>query len=126
VSYLLRPRLNFVGSFEADVSTVNNDPTHFNTEKFLPNFDDPQTQQSMNGWWNPSGTGIWRLFDCSVTGVCYANGTNAVSADQDAVVGMSLVDAGDRAPAKLVDLDPQQQMVSTIFGLQLRLVTQDG
>jgi hypothetical protein len=35
---------------------------------------------------------------------------------------MKIGDAGDRAPGKIVDLDPMQQMVSTIFGLRMRLI----
>jgi hypothetical protein len=35
---------------------------------------------------------------------------------------MTIQNADRRAPGKLVDLDPQQQMVSEIWGMQLRLV----
>ncbi len=125
MSYLQRPRFNFAGRFEADVSTVNNDPAHYDNATFLPAFDQPNNGAS-NGWWNPTGSGVWRLFDCAVTRACYADGTDATAPGDDPVLAMSLVDAGDRAPAKLVDLDPQQQMVSTIFGLQLRLMNDSG
>jgi hypothetical protein len=37
------------------------------------------------------------------------------------VIGLTLQNSTDRAPGKLVDLDPQQQMVSMIFGMQIRL-----
>jgi hypothetical protein len=130
VSYLQRPRFNFAGRFEADVSTVNNNPNNFNDATFLPEYDtpgtgvvDPATGQPTgdmtNGWWNPTGSGVWRMIDCRVTSVCSARGDGAAD---DPALQMLLVDAGDRAPAKLVDLDPMQQMVSQIFGLQVRLV----
>ena len=32
MSYLQFPRLAFTGKFQADVSTVNNDPRHFDNE----------------------------------------------------------------------------------------------
>ena len=37
------------------------------------------------------------------------------------MVGLQLKNSGDRVDAKLVDLDPDQQMVSMIFGLQVRI-----
>jgi hypothetical protein len=36
MSYLNSPRLTFSGQFQADPSTVNNDPTHFNNATFEP------------------------------------------------------------------------------------------
>jgi hypothetical protein len=46
-----------------------------------------------------------------------------LAAGEDPVLAMSLQNAERRAPGKLVDLDPQQQMVSTIWGMQLRLAS---
>jgi hypothetical protein len=37
------------------------------------------------------------------------------------VVGLPLKNSGDRVDAKIVDLDPDQQMVSMIFGLEVRI-----
>lgn len=125
MSYLQRPRLHFFGSFETDVSTVNNDPTHFNSGTFQPQFDLPETGSAPNGWWNPTGTAMFRIFDTHVTSVCYRDGSDA-SAGTDPVLAMQLSDAGDRVPAKLVDLDSEQQMVSQIWGMRLRLMTHDG
>lgn len=56
MSYLQFPRLAFAGSFQADVSTVNNDPRHYDIDNFEPAFQDFQTKQSYNGWWHPTGT----------------------------------------------------------------------
>ena len=70
-SSLTFPRIIFSGLFQSDVSTVNNDPAHFDTARFQPNNDvlaPPQDPQS-NGWWNPRGTGSWRFKDCVVTQV---------------------------------------------------------
>ena len=121
MSYLDRVRLHFSGQFQADPSTVNNDPTHYDNKTFLPEYQLPQTDTSANGWWNPSGSASWRLVDCRVTRVCYADGTSTNDVAADAVVGLRIADTNKRVAGKLVDLDPQQQMVSQIWGLLVRL-----
>ncbi len=42
MSYLDPVRLHFAGRFQADVSTVNNDPTHYNNATFKPEYLLPQ------------------------------------------------------------------------------------
>jgi len=59
LSYLASPRLYFRGWFQADVSTINNDVTAFDTG--------PSSGSSDPGW-NPEGTGIFRFVGCAVTG----------------------------------------------------------
>jgi hypothetical protein len=121
MSYLDRVRLHFSGRFQTDPSTVNNDPTHYDNATFLPEYQLPQTDTSENGWWNPDGSASWRLVDCRVTRVCYADGTSTNDVAADPIVGMRIADANKRVAGKLVDLDPQQQMVSQIWGLLVRL-----
>ena len=121
MSYLGYPRIHFAGSFQADVSTVNNDPTHFDSAAFLPRYQEWGRGES-DGWWNPRGTGAWRLRGCEVSSVLSAEGVTAV----DAAATATLEAADDRVSAKLVDLDPEQQMVSTVFGLRLMLRFADG
>jgi hypothetical protein len=116
VSYLDAPRLHFSGWFQADVSTINNDVRFYQNASFVPEYQ----QLDQNGSWNPEGTGIFRLLDCSVTGG-FLNGRQLASPSDDPVVGMTVQNAADRAPGKLVDLDPQQQMVSQIWGMQVRV-----
>lgn len=119
MSYLTGPRLSFTGKFIADVSTVNNFPANFERERY--------TREDYENWdigyWNPYGTGVWRLTDCAVTGAVLADGTAVAD---DPVLGMALADADDQPPAKMVDLDSEQQMVSAIWGLVVRLVGKDG
>ena len=107
MSYLLGPRLHFAGQFEADVSTVNNFVTHF---------EDPNNPPQPG--WNKGGTGSWSLKNCKVTSAVRADGTVAQTAGDDPVVGISLTQNGK---ARLVDLDPEQQLVSQIWSMQLRL-----
>lgn len=126
MSYLNTPRLTFSGKFQADVSTVNNDPTHFNNATFQPSYQNYQTGEAPNGWWNPDGTGNWRLVDCTVQSVTYRDGTVETNPSKDPVIGMLISDSNSRTAAKLVDLDTQQQMVSEIWGLLVRLLDKDG
>lgn len=118
MSYLSIPRLIFAGKFQADPSTVNNDPEHFNTAKFRSNYQ-MFGQGATNGWWNPQGTGAWRFQDCRVTRVIYSNGTSCDDPNVDPIVGLSVNGAESRVEGKLVDLDSEQQMVSEIWGFRV-------
>ena len=116
MSYLDSPRLHFRGWFQADVSTINNDVRMFQNASFVPEYQ----QLNQNGSWNPEGTGIFRILDCAVTGG-FLNGRSLGPGD-DPAIGMTIQNTDRKAPGKLVDLDPQQQMVSEIWGMQVRLV----
>ena len=116
MSYLDVPRLAFAGFFQADVSTINNGVGNFDNAAFKPEFQ----QLGFDGSWNPEGTAIFRLVECTITGAHLGN-QQIVDPAQDAVIGMALENADERVFGKLVDLDPQQQMVSQIWGMRLRL-----
>lgn len=124
MSYLNALRLHFAGQFQATVSTVNNDVRHFDNAKFEPSFQQRGTSQSRNGWWNPNGDGVWRLLGCAIKSAFMGDGSAVPSSDP--VLTFSIADSDNSAPAKIVDLDPQQQMVSTIFGLQVRIANATG
>jgi hypothetical protein len=67
MSYLFHPRLTFSGTYQADVSTVNNIPSNFDTANFV------QSDYLLRGQlWNSRGSGEWNV-NASVTQVCYAN-----------------------------------------------------
>lgn len=116
MSYLDPVRLHFAGQFQADPSTVNNITSYYDNATFRKEF-----QERPLGLWNPDGGGAWRLVECRVTRVCYADGSSTTDPAVDPVVGMRLMDANKRVAGKLVDLDPQQQMVSQIWSLIVRL-----
>lgn len=119
MSYLNPLRLHFSGSFEAAVPTVNNDPKHFNNDTFIPDYQKRKTDDKhLNGWWNPRGSGDWRLHSCQVRSAFLRDGTPA---SRDPVARATISDSAATAPAKLVDLDSEQQLVSTIYGLEIRL-----
>lgn len=125
MSYLNVPRLTFSGQFQADPSTVNNDPTHFNNETFLPEYQNYGKGQE-NGWWNPDGTGNWRFLGCKITSVTYQDGTTTDNPLLDPVIGMTITDTDARTAGKIVDLDSQQQMVSQLWGFIVRIVNNEG
>src|SRR5690554_5378583 len=118
MSYLNNLRMVFSGRFQSDVSTVNNDVRHFDVDKFVPEYQE-YGKGAINGWWNPCGSGAFRLIDCRVTQVGYQDGTTTSDPAKDPVIGMLLGGSNDLVSAKMVDLDPQMQMVSEIWGLTM-------
>jgi hypothetical protein len=114
MSYLQLLRLHFAGVFIAAPSTVNNIRENFDSEHFDP----------ANGLWNPKGTGAFGFEQCRVTAAQYGDGTRA-SAGSDTVLDALITDSG-RPTAKIVDLDPDQQMVSMLFGLRVGLAKPTG
>ncbi|MEY4548069.1 MAG: hypothetical protein RL685_4264 [Pseudomonadota bacterium] len=119
MSYLSPLRLHFSGRFQANVSTVNNDPQHFDNLTFVPS---DQQIGNQNGWWNPQGDACWRLVDCRVRAAWLPSGP----VTQDEILSCRIADSDRNVPAKLVDLDSMQQMVSTIWGLQVRILGAQG
>jgi hypothetical protein len=120
MTYLGPLRLHFAGQFQATVSTVNNDPKHFDNDAFRPEYQ----QQGYDGSWNPAGDADWRLLGCRITSATMPDGTPAAA--DDPVLEWLVADSDRRPAGKLVDLDPQQQMVSTIFGLEMRICDPAG
>ena len=103
MSYLNNVRLTFAGTFQADISTVNNDVRHFDNATFEPRFQ--QLQQAggpLNGWFNPTGSGAFRLIDCRVNGVWYADGSSTTHASEDPVVGMLIGGSNERVSGSRV------------------------
>ncbi|HET8669609.1 MAG TPA: hypothetical protein VFM05_02990 [Candidatus Saccharimonadales bacterium] len=112
MSYLNLPRLCFAGVFSADPSTVNNTPQNY----------DPAVTNPSPGW-NPGGTGYWQFIGCTVQAVYYADGSICTSPEQDPIVGATFGTANQGSTGKIVDLDPEQQMVSEIWGQKVQLGT---
>ncbi|MCX4733360.1 ferritin-like domain-containing protein [Streptomyces sp. NBC_01363] len=126
MSYLGFPRLNFAGTFQADVATANNLPPYFDNDLFEPRFQWRMELPDPNGLWNPRGSGALRLTDVRVTSVCRPDGRVVTEGSDDPVVGGRIADDDRRPNGKLVDLDPQNQMVSEIYGLRLRVLDGEG
>lgn len=124
MSYLSGTRLHFAGAFQAAVSTVNNDPAHYDTANFDRSSWWAFGAGATNGWWNPPGDGAWRLIGCEITAAFI--GDDQPADPTDPIFTCSVADSDSAPPAKLVDLDPEQQMVSMIFGLEVRIATAGG
>ena len=107
MSYLNNTRLVFSGRFQADVSTVNNDVRHYDSATFDPTFQNFQTKEDLGGWWTPPGSGAFRLLDCRIKMVGYADGSTIADASKYPAIGMLIGGSGDRTSGKLVDIDPQ-------------------
>lgn len=128
MSYLNAVRLHFAGQFQANVSTVNNDPAHFDNASFTPSYQEmqaphPSTSSDMHGWFNPQGDAAFRLRGCAITAAWTSAGEVKGS---DPILQCLVADSDGSAPAKLVDLDPEQQLVSTIWGLEVRICDAAG
>jgi hypothetical protein len=114
MSYLDLPRVIFDGDFQADVSTVNN---------FVQNFDITTfDQETSPGSWNPTGSGAFRLLNCRVRG---ASDDKGVAAKGDPLLTAVVGGSSDRVSAKIVDLDPQWQLSSALWGLRVELRTDE-
>lgn len=126
MSYLSIPRVHYSGSFIASPSTVNNDITHFDNDNFKPEYQQPQQPGHPNGWWNPLGDHRF-TFKCAITALHYADGTEPTPGTDPALsmTVQSLV-GGGRPPGKIVDLDPHQQGVSMLWGLEVTIVAAGG
>lgn len=114
MSYLDVPRLHFAGTFIAKPSTVNNTATNF----------DPATPSSQAGLvlsWNPYGNHDWQFLNCDVQTAVTSDGTVWNSANPEPIIGAPVNSTDKRVTAKLVDLDTEQQMVSQIWGLQIKV-----
>ncbi len=123
MSFLHRIRLAFEGRFQADASTVNNDVRHYDNASFQPSYQEFQQPGHVeNGWWNPTGSGAFRLLDCRVTGVWYGDGTSTTDPAVDPIIGAIIGGSGDRTSGKIVDIDPQWQLASELWGLDVRLI----
>jgi hypothetical protein len=107
MSYLDGPRLVFTGRVLTDVPTANN-----LIEAYGPAVSGPG--------WNPMGGGAFDLLDCRVSGG--ERGAAAPLGTDDPEHGLAVVGDADRPTAKLVDLDPEWQGSSEIWGLTVRVV----
>ncbi|HYI10839.1 MAG TPA: hypothetical protein VEK57_17395 [Thermoanaerobaculia bacterium] len=123
MTYFGVPRLHFSGSFYIDPSTINNTDSNYN--------EPPVLQKA----WNPTGTHFFQLLagnepvippgatvtPCEVTGIVTEDGKFTNDPSKDSLIGQLLVSTNNPAPAKLVDLDVDQQLVSQVWGLQLSI-----
>ncbi len=120
MSYLDLPRFHLSGRFFANPSTINNEAVNYGDGQPLNS--GPANKPGAVGW-NPPGQALWTL-STSVQTVVGPTGVPVASGD--ALVGGTLVSVDTPYKAKLVDLDPQQQMLSQVWGLSVSLALSNG
>lgn len=125
MSFLHTPRLTFSGDFEANVSTVNNDVRYYNNETFLPRFQNKSEDINdlENGLWNPDGGSTFKLLNCTVKQVTYDNNLSINNKSNDSIIGQLIAGAEDKSCGKIVDIDPQYQLCSELWGISVRIYT---
>ena len=122
MSYLSPPFVVFTGDMQADVSTVNNDVRHYDVESFKPRFQEPAVGNKMNGWWNPDGGATFRFVNCAIKAYFDENG-NSVTNE---LINGEVSGPKDKPSGKMVDLDPQMQFTSELWGVGLRMSDSNG
>jgi len=122
MSFLNTPRLIFSGDFLADVPTANNLAAHYDNATFTEE-DLQYTEDRTKGAWNPEGGSIFNFENCTVQKLVL-QGDDLTS--EEVIGELSIEGAGGKSPGKMVDLDPEQQMCSELWGVQLRILTKDN
>lgn len=119
------PRLHFSGKFFSDPSTINNDVRHFDTANFRPSYQRRGADPYLSGYWNPEGSGAFALVGCKINAVKTDAGGLQYAKDlhssRDSLLGGMVGGNKESVQAKMVDLDPQMQTVSQIWGLHINI-----
>jgi len=111
MSYLDTPRLHFSGSFFSNPSTQNNSKASF------------PPGATVVPMWNPMGMHWFYLKDCTVK---TAIGPDGNAAPADAAVGGQVETTNDPAYGRMVDIDPDYQQASQIWGAQFKVSLKGG
>ncbi len=136
MSYLDIPRFTFSGSFNAQPSTINNSTLNYycyaNAEPFRndesaftkpENFPEPLRQLVPKAGglsWNPDGVAPFS-FSGKVNSLVTDRGRRVTA--RNPLIGAKLKTNGN---GKLVDLDPDQQSLTQLFGIAVTLTLADG
>ena len=133
MSYLDLPRLHFSGLFFTGPSTINNITQNYTPTVPLTNSSgqyDPDV-----ALWNPLGVAQWWLEECQVLSA--VGPTGAAVDSSDTVIGAAVESPSPKTPmsdgqggyydiAKMVDLDPDQQGRSALFGVRIAVTLPNG
>lgn len=132
MSYLDVPRLHFGGLFFTGPNTINNRTTNYDPVVPLEN---PPGQYLPRAGWNALGVAQWWLEECQVLSA--VSSTGAAVSSSDAVIGAAVQSPSPKTPmsdghggnydfAKMVDLDPQQQGRSALYGVRIAVLLPNG
>lgn len=133
MSYLDFPRLHFSGLFYTGPSTINNI-----TQNYMPSvqLENAPNQYDPNvALWNPMGVAQWWMEECTVLSAIGPKG--APVGASDAVIGAAVQTPSPTTPmsdgqggfydiAKMVDLDPDQQGRSALYGVRISVTLPNG
>jgi hypothetical protein len=140
MSYLDVPRIHFGGLFFTNPSTINNYDASFDPSVQLTGpqgqylMDNPDGQGGPAGW-NAVGTAQLWLSECTVLSAVGPAGTPVTG---DPILGAAVESPSPATPkttpdgkgfydiAKLVDLDPDQQLRSAVYGLRIYVTIPGG
>jgi hypothetical protein len=132
MSYLDFPRLHFSGLFYTGPSTINNRTKNYTTSVDL---EDPSGKYIKVAGWNPIGAAQWWLEECTVLSAVGSKGAAIDASDE--VIGALVQTPSPKTPisdgqggfydiAKMVDLDPDQQGRSALFGVCIAVTLPNG
>jgi len=132
MSYLDLPRLHFSGLFFTGPGTINNVIQNYAPGVPLVN---AQGQYLPNAVWNPLGVSQWWLEECTVLSAVGSAGAPVDATD--AVIGAAVESPSPKTPmsdgtggfydiAKMVDLDPDQQGRSALYGVRIAVTLGNG
>jgi len=132
MSYLDLPRLHFSGLFFTGPNTINNITRNYDPAVPLEN---SAGQYLQNAGWNALGVAQWWLEECKVLSAIGSTGTPIASSD--AVIGAAVLSPSPKTPmsdgqggyydlAKMVDLDPDQQGRSALYGVRIAVTLPNG
>ncbi len=131
MSYLDVPRLHFSGQFVSDPGTANNrlgsccsqasplPPSECSYNNAVAIDGNP----TLEGW-NKSGAYRFQLRGCRVSHGLDASGSEAPASDS--AIGGVVESTDDPRPARVVDLDPEHQTSSQIWGLGIHVTDSSG
>lgn len=138
MSYLDVPRIHFGGLFFTNPSTINNFDSSYKPNVPLTNAQGAYVSVPPGGppaGWNAVGTAQLWLSECSVLSAVGPAGTPVTG---DPIVGAAVESPSPSTPkttpdgkgfydiAKLVDLDPDQQGRSAVYGLRIYVTLPGG
>ena len=109
-SYLDYPRIYFAGEFRADSNAINNYPCNFRMDHNIPYNDPPEIHDY--------GSNSFMFYNATVTGMVKMDGNLIENSEGDSLFGQEIMTNIDHPFAKLVDLDVDCQMHSTIYGMK--------
>jgi hypothetical protein len=135
MSYLDVPRIQFGGLFYTNPDTINNMIGNYDPQVPLTAPDGSFLPRAL---WNPVGVAQLWLAECSVLSVVGPTGVLVTDPQADPVIGASVESPSPSTPkktpdgkrsydiAKMVDLDPDQQGRSAVYGLRLYVTLAGG